>query len=68
MKLPKAGTVRGSEKFCGQCKIWKPVDQFLAVRRGYRVTACGACARENMVRWSRTANVGIRPEDIESID
>ncbi len=53
----------GGEKWCGQCKQWLPVSQFLKVPKPFRVTGCNACARENMRKYSMTNMVGKMPED-----
>jgi len=39
--------------WCKQCKREKPPDQFLPVKKGWQVTICDPCARENVRRWSR---------------
>lgn len=39
---------------CRCCKRTKPVADFLPIQgRGWKVTICDACARENMRRWGR---------------
>lgn len=66
-KTPKAGTERGDQKYCGSCKQWKPLTQFLPQRKGVKYLFCLPCASRNMTRWARTANVGLKPEDIQEI-
>ena len=53
---------------CKQCHRDLPQTSFWPFRdkkpRGFKVTICHECARENMARYSRTHNVGLMPEDI----
>lgn len=42
--------------WCTQCKRDKPVAEFYPLkRRGWRVSKCNECARENMAKWGRTS-------------
>ena len=40
-------------KRCKQCKTEKPETEYFPVKRGWTVTICDACARQNMARYRR---------------